>query len=203
MSKRSPETRRPEIVRSLYEAVEKHGLSPPSYDLIAREGGMSRQLVRHYYKDPEQMVVDLCDRLAEIYRDCLMRGIIEARQSGRLDVFLDFFFGMPTPGGVTKPVDETVYDGLLALASSMPRVRERLHGQYSLLQATIAHEVQISNPNLSQRACDELGYLVVALMYGHWKMVGSLGMHESRNRVSREAIDRLIESYVTRYDETS
>lgn len=32
-------------------------------------------------------------------------------------------------------------------------------------------------------------------MYGHWKMVASLGVSEAHNRVSRAAMDRLIRSY--------
>ena len=80
-------------------------------------------------------------------------------------------------------------------------MRDCLKSQYSLLQSTLAHEVQISHPDLPQSACSELGFLVVALMYGHWKMVASLGMSEENNRVSREAIDRLIDSYVARYEE--
>ena len=200
MPKKISEIRRPEIVQAMYDAIAKHGMSPPSYDLIAREGDMSRQLVRHYYKDPEQMAVDLCDHLAATYRDCLMRGIIQADESRRLQVFLDFYFDVLANKGLPKPKDDQVYDGVMALANSSQRVRDNLRGQYSLLQATLAHEVQISHPDLPQKACHELGYLVVALMYGHWKMVASLGIDDAMNRVSREAVDRLIASYVERYE---
>ena len=201
MPRKISEIRKPEIVRALMDAIAKHGMSLPSYDLIAREGDMSRQLVRHYYKDPEQMAVDLCDHLASTYRDCLMRGIIQADASRRLTVFLDFYFGFLAGKGLAKPKDDTVYDGLVAYASQSVRVRDNLRGQYSLLQATLAHEIQISYPTMAQSACRELGFLVVALMYGHWKMVASLGMSEQMNRVSREAIDRLIQSYCERYDD--
>jgi hypothetical protein len=36
-------------------------------------------------------------------------------------------------------------------------------------------------------------------MYGHWKMVATLGFSEDYNRVTREAVDRLIASYVQNY----
>ena len=195
MPKKIADIRRPEIVRAMYDAIAKHGMSPPSYDLIAAEGDMSRQLVRHYYKDPEQMAVDLCGHLADTYRDCLMRGIIQADESRRLSVFLDFYFDFLAERGLPKPKDDEVYDGVMAMAASSSRVREALRGQYDLLQSTLAHEIQISHPDMAPEACRELGYLVVALMYGHWKMVASLGMSPDLNRTSREAIDRLIESY--------
>ena len=203
MPKKISDIRRPEIVRALHDAIQEGGMAPPSYDLIAQKGEMSRQLVRHYYKDPEQMAVDLCDHLAATYRDCLMRGIIQADDSRRLGVFLDFYFDFLAGRGLPKPKDDEVYDGLMAYAARSEKVRENLRGQYTLLQATLAHEVQISYPQLPQAACQELGFLVVALMYGHWKMVASLGMSADYNRVSREALDRLIESYVDRYDTLS
>lgn len=195
------EVRRPEIVWSLYRALQKVGITFPSYDQIAREGDMSRQLVRHYFNDPEEMAVALCDALAATYKDALMRGIIMADESRRLRTFLDFYFDMLAPRGLPKPTDDQVYDALFALAGTCDRVRENLKGQYSLLQMTVAHEVQISHPHLSQRACAELGFLLVALMYGHWKLVATLGFSRDYNRVSRDAMDRLIESYCARYDD--
>ncbi|MGY9050123.1 MAG: hypothetical protein ACKVKF_24600, partial [Rhodobacterales bacterium] len=52
-----------------------------------------------------------------------------------------------------------------------------------------------NDPSLSRSACHEIGYLFVTLIYGHWKMVASLGFSENNNRVAREAVDRLIASY--------
>lgn len=199
MPKKIADIRRPEIVEALHRAIEADGISLPSYDQIARQGDMSRQLIRHYFPDSEEMALALCDALAAAYRDCLMRGIIAADESRRLRVFLDFYFGFLSDKGLPKPADDTVYDALFAMAGKSPAVRANLKDQYTLLQWTIAHEIQISYPDLHQAGCKELGYLLVSLMYGHWKMVATLGFSDDHNRVSREAMDRLIESYVANY----
>ena len=199
MAKKIAEIRRPEIVWALYRAVETQGVSLPSYDQIAREGSMSRQLIRHYFASMDDMATALCDALADAYRDCLMKGIIAADDSRRLSIFLDFYFNFLSEKGLPKPADDVVYDALFALAATNLRVRDNLRGQYELLQMTLAHEVQISFPELHQAGCRELGYLIVIVMYGHWKMVASLGFSTDYNRVSRAALDRLIESYTTRY----
>ena len=193
--------RKPQIVDALYKAIKEGGISLPSYDQIAQAGDMTRQLIRHYYPDSEDLAVALCNRLADSYRDHLMRGILAADQSLRLQTFLDFYFDFLADQGLAKPRDDAVYDALFALANTNKRVKKNLQDQYALLQMTIAHEIQISYPNLPPKACRELGYLLVALMYGHWKMVASLGFSEDHNRVSREAMDRLIESYVNRYQD--
>lgn len=199
MARKIADIRRPEIIQALYTAIEKDGISLPGYDRIAREGDMSRQLIRHYFSNGDDMAVALCDALADAYRDCLMRGIIAADDSRRLSIFLDFYFNFLSDKGLPKPADDTVYDALFALASTNEAVRKNLHDQYSLLQMTLAHEIQISYPELHQSGCRELGYLIVIIMYGHWKMVASLGFSTEYNRISRGSLDRLIASYTANY----
>ena len=196
MARKIADIRRGEIVDALHKAIEKEGISLPGYDQIAREGEMTRQLIRHYFSSSDDMAVALCDALAATYKDCLMRGIIAADESRRLSVFLDFYFGFLSDKGLPKPADDTVYDALFALASTNSDVKRNLHDQYTLLQMTLAHEIQISYPQLDQSDCRELGYLIVIVMYGHWKMVASLGFSDEYNRVSRQSLDRLISSYV-------
>ncbi len=202
MAKKIADIRRPEIVKALYRAIERDGISLPSYDQIAKEGEMSRQLIRHYFASSDDMAVALCDALAAAYKDCLMKGIIAADDSRRLSVFLDFYFNFLSDKGLPKPADDVVYDAMFALASTNPAVRKNLHDQYTLLQMTLAHEIQISYPDLHQNGCRELGYLIVIVMYGHWKMVASLDFSTDYNRVSRDALDRLIASYTANYQST-
>ncbi|MDA4847042.1 TetR/AcrR family transcriptional regulator [Hoeflea poritis] len=196
MAREIGDIRRDEIVEAAYAAVEEHGVQMPSFDHIARAGNMSRQLVRHYFSDPEELADRLCDALAAAYKDCLMKGIIMADDSRRLTVFLDFYFNFLSEKGLPKPADDVVYDAMFALASTSEKIRNNLKAQYTLLQMTLAHEIQISHPELRQSDCAELGYLIVIVMYGHWKMVASLGFDEAYNQVSRLALDRLIASYV-------
>ena len=59
----------------------------------------------------------------------------------------------------------------------------------------LCHEFRVAHPSLSLRACEELSYGFVCIMYGHWKMVASLGVSPAHNRVARCAMDRLILGY--------
>lgn len=194
------DVRKPAIVQAAIRTIGKHGLPIPSYDLIAEEAEMSRQLIRHYFPDPEALMVSVCDGLAASYKEALMQGILKADRTERLPMFLDFYFDFLAGEGLAKPADDQVYDAMFSLAAASEKVRKNLHDQYALLQFTIAHEVQISHPTLSQPACREIGYLFVAIMYGHWKLVATLGFSPDHNAVARSAIDRLIASYRDHYD---
>lgn len=193
--------RKPEIVMATMKAINKNGLSMLSYDQIAQEADMSRQLIRHYFPDPEALMLAVCDALAARYRDLLMQGVLEANALQRLPMFLDFYFNFLKDKGLGKPADDAIYDAMLSLAAGSPAVKNNLKEQYTLVQYTIAHEVQISHPDLSQRACKEIGFLFVSLMYGHWKMVATLGFSEDYNQVTRAALDRIIYSYTASYQD--
>jgi AcrR family transcriptional regulator len=201
MGKPLCDIRRPEIIQAAVKAISENGLPMPSYDTIAQQAGMSRQLIRHYFPEPDTLMVAVCEALAAAHRILLMRGIHQANSAERLPLFLDYYFNLLTKEGIPKPSDTAVYDAVMSLATGSVAVRDRLREHYNILQHTIAHEVQISHPTLNQTACAEIGFLFASLIQGHWKLVATLGFSDSYNRVARQAIDRLIQSYKDHYDD--
>ena len=190
----SNEDTRAKIVQGSFRALQEHGLPHLSYDLIAAEAGVSRQLVRYYFDAPETLMLELCDYLAGLYRQALLHSAAKLDGPQRIEMFLDFYFDLLD--GVPKPQDDRVYDALMSLAAESMPIRDNLRGQYTLLGQVLSHEFQLAYPALEARASDELSYMFVCVMYGHWKMVGSLGVSPDHNRLTRGALERLIRTYV-------
>lgn len=201
MAKKISEIRRPEIIEALQKSILEDGISLPSYDQISKHGEMSRQLIRHYFSGEEEMILALCDALEHEYRECLVKTAIASPDGKRLGVFIDFFFNMLKDRGLPKPADDQIYDAIFSFANTNQAVRDKLLMGYSLVQMTLAHEIQVSYPDLPQSGCKELAYLIIAMMYGHWKMVRTVGFSDSYSRVARDAILRLVESYSDNYIE--
>ncbi len=168
-------------------------MPPVSYDYIAGQAGVTRQSVRYHFPDVDTLMVAVCDRLAEAYRQALIDNASRLEGPGRLEMFLDFYFNMLD--GSPKPADDAVYDAMMSLAAGSEPVRASLRSQYTLLGQIIGHEFRLAHPALSLKAAEELSFLFVSLMYGHWKMVASLGVSSEHNRLTRNAVDRLIRSY--------
>jgi len=171
-------------VRAAFEALKTHGLPSISYDLIAKHGSISRQLVRYHYGNPEDLMVDVLDLMAATYRETMIMGVMQKQGQARVKLFLDFFFDMldDTP----KPADDTVFDAMMSLSVSTPRVKRALRQHYSVLGELLAREFETQYPE----------------MYGHWKMVSSLGFSREHKHITRAAMDRLIESYTKTRPET-
>ena len=181
------------ILDATIASLQRRGLPPLSYDTVAAELGVTRQAVRYHFPDAEALMIAVCDRLADAYRAALVRNAARLEGPRRLDMFLDFYFNLLD--GVPKPRDDAAYDAMMSLATGSDAIRDALRGQYTTLGQVMRHEFEVAHPRLDAQAADELSYLFVCLMYGHWKMVATLGVSAAHNRVTRAAMDRLIRSY--------
>lgn len=193
MAQTDSAARRRQIVEGAFAALQAHGLPHISYDRIAEFAGVTRQLMRYHYPDPDLLMKDVCDLLAARYREALVSTAGKLDGPARLNAFLDYFFDLLD--GTPKPRDDRAYDALMSLSASSATVRGELAGQYRLLGEVLTHEFSLQFPDLTASAAEELSWLFVCLMYGHWKMVASLGYDESHKHVTRAAMDRLIQSY--------
>lgn len=182
-----------QIMLAAATLLTQKGLQTLSFEAVAAEAGLSRQLVRYYYSDLDTLMVDLCDHLGNAYREILVTGVVNVGQVERLNFFLDFFFDLAD--GHPMPDNLEAYDALVAYAVTSERFRERLCGQYKTLGQVVAHELAIAYPELSGSACEELSFLFVSMMHSHWSFVASLGHSREHSRLTRNAIDRLIRSY--------
>ena len=183
-----------QILAGATKLLTRYGIQALSFEAVAKETGLSRQLIRYYFKDLDSLVVALCDFCANTYRDLLVAGIVNIGEVERLDFFLDFFFGLAE--GSPMPDNLEAYDSLLAYAVGSSAVQDRMCDQYRTLGHVIIHELAISYPELDGHACEELAYVFVSLMHAHWSFVATLKYAPDHGRLTRDAIDRLIASYV-------
>lgn len=181
------------IVGGAFDVLMAEGLDHLSYNKVAEAAGTTRQLVRYYFPDPDDLMIALCDQIASVYREALIEGMGDRQGADRIALFLDFYFDLLD--GPRKPRDDQVYDALFSLAARSERVKSNLRQQYTLLGHVISHELRQEFPEIPLPACEQLSFVFVSLMYGHWKMVASLGLSEDHKRITRQAMDRLIDSY--------
>lgn len=195
MNQRAPSPeKKAQILEAAAVLLSKTGLQSLSFENVAKEAGLSRQLLRYYYSDLDVLMADMCDHLAGVYQRMLVAGIVEVREVERLEFFLDFFFDLAD--GHPMPVDLETYDAMVAYSVGSDAVRDRMRSQYQTLGQVITHELAITYPQLKGAACDELSFLFVTMMHAHWSFVASLGYSRQHGRLARRAFERLVQSYL-------
>lgn len=140
-------------------------------------------------------MLEVCDALAAVYREHLIAETSDKVGPDRINTFFDFYFDLID--GTAKPRDDQVYDALFSLAAGSPAIRASLRQQYQLLGQVLSHEIKQVHQSIPLESCEEIAYLMISIMYGHWKMVATLGMNPANKRIARRAIDRLIDTYIS------
>ena len=186
--------RREEILDASYRAIQKFGLSAVSYDLIAEEANTSRQLIRHYYPEAEDLMVDVVQSFTEQYQSLVMENIVSQKATQRLSTLMDFFFNSAT---IQNSPPSSAFDSLFALAASSKRVRAALHTTHQVLADTFATELLMSYPKLDLQTRTEIGFVFVSLQSGNWRLISSLGFDDKYESAARQAMDQIIASYVS------
>lgn len=188
------ERKKIQILKAAANVLTNRGIQRCSFENIADEAGLSRQLVRYYYSDLDILICDLCDYLAGTYREILLAGIVDVGEVGRLKFFLDFFFDLSAD--YPMPINLEAYDGMVAYSVGSNAVRDRMCDRYQTLGEVVMHELVIAHPELSESACKELSFMFVSMMHAHWSFVASLGYSRQHSLLARKAFDRLIASYI-------
>lgn len=186
--------RKAHILKATTKILNEKGLQGLSFESVANEAGLSRQLVRYYFSDLDMLMSELCDYLGNVYREMLVAGIVDIGQVERLRFFLDFLFDLAEEYRI--PANLETYDAMVAYAVGSNQVKERMCTKYKTLGQVIAQELAIAHPELDGPSCEELSFLFVSMMHAHWSFVASLGFSRQHSQVMRNAIDRLIASYI-------
>jgi len=188
------EAQRQLVVEAAANLLREQGPPPLSNKSIADRCGLSRQLVKYYFDEPDELVCKVCDHLADAYRVALANGVEELDGLSRLQFIFDFYFDLVEDN--PKPRDDQSYDAAFAFAAGSEDVKKNLRNQYRLLGQVLQIEIKSQFPDLSLEDCAEASYLFVTIMYGHWKMVASLGLNEDHKLIARRSIDRIIASFM-------
>lgn len=183
-----------QILNAAARLLTKDGVQAFSFENVAYEADLSRQLVRYYYSSLDDLITDLCEHLGNVYQNILTTGIVEVKQVGRLKFFLDFFFGVAE--GYPMPDTLEAYDAMVAYSVGSPKLKNQMCERYYTLGRVVIHELQVAYPQLKVAACEEISFMFVSMMHAHWSFVASLGYSHEHSRLARRAIDRLIDSYL-------
>lgn len=182
------------ILMAATTLLTRHGVQALSFERLAEEAGLSRQLVRYYFKDLDTLIVALSDHLAARYRDALIAGIVKVNRGERLEFCLDFFFDLAE--GHPMPDSLEAYDALFAWSVGSKALRRKMCDQYKTLGDVIIHELAIAHPEMDRPTCEEISFICVSMIHAHWSFVASLGHSRQHGLLARRAVGRLIASYI-------
>lgn len=162
MPRKIADIRREEIVDALRTVIAREGLNVPSYDTIATEGGMSRQLVRHYYRIPEDIAADLGGTLSTELRRLVSAAYEAKPDEPKTNVLLDTLFSW-NEADVGEPSERNALEcALHAMGQRSGKVRDNFAEHLDLMRRMVS-DAMAADGNTA-KANGQVADAVVALM---------------------------------------
>lgn len=178
-------------------AFNKHGVAMVSYDLIAEESHMSRQLVRHYFPNAQTLMLAVCDQLSRQITVALESQADHADPMMKLNALLDVFFGNDLDFPLQFLCIEPARNALISMAPGNEEVRERLAQGQEVLRRALQSHIVAAYPTLQKDTAYDISYVFITMIHGHWRTSTFLGKSQSHMWNVRDAMDRLIQSHVS------
>lgn len=192
MPRRVAEERRAGILAAVAETLQEEGLPFPSYDRVADHAALSRQLVRHYFPDPEELMVTTCRSVSAAY----LAGIALHMEGAAPEAGLERLIDLCLIGGGEEVPPPVALESLIALTRGSVALRGALQKEIQALEAVFAAELARSHPALAEEGRQELAHLLVSHLLGHWTMTRTLALRPAEIGAARAAMRGIVAAYV-------
>jgi len=132
------EIRKPEILENYYQVLIEEGFEGASIGKIAGRMGIHPSLIIHYFKNKENMTIELVDLLIEKYEAPEFMNFDHIPDpSKRFGAFMDTLFSFDW----SRTVDPGVHFGFYYLSFRTPRVRERFEAMFRRFRDYLVREL--------------------------------------------------------------
>lgn len=157
--------RKPEILESYYQVMIQEGLEGTSISKIAKQLDIHPSLIIHYFKNKENMKLELVDLLIEKYKspDMIDFDHIEDDEE-RFDALMTMLFSFQW----SRTVDPSVHFGFYYLSLRNEKILERFRMMFKWLRDYLAEQLADFNAKGVIRVQDatKAADYIVTLMEG-------------------------------------
>ncbi len=185
--------RRAQILDALRRCISKHGLQNSPIKTIAKEAGVQPSILYHYFKDRDDMIEELVEKLVDdlMHSYSAQMGEYEDPEK-RFEKGLEFLFS-PEMNNTEPP---GFYYSCIVEAQRNPRVQKSMTRLFRRYRAAVLRLLTETGKTagLSSKEAHDLASMLVAIQDGV-----SLQKHIDDKNISLERMHRLTKNFVRLY----
>ncbi|MCK5104801.1 MAG: TetR/AcrR family transcriptional regulator [Cyclobacteriaceae bacterium] len=139
--RKNAELRKPEILEHFYQVIIQEGIEGASMAKIAHSMNIHTSLIFHYFKNKENILLELAEYIQQKYDPPYVREQINTIKDPerRFDVFFDTMFSEAD----VKTVNPRVFYAFYYLSYRNPKIRERFVHMFTKHRDWIIQELEI------------------------------------------------------------
>lgn len=181
--------RHEDILNAFEDCIVMHGLQASSLEKIAEQGNFSRNTIRHYIGNRDDLIAALVERLIQRYNNSYGNLFSMLPREDRLRVLLDWLFGYT----IDHNKDIVLFNELFAASSHDASIKQHLLKLHQNWEDGLVEEFKFAFPKAKRAQICEAAYAILCLNFADTSMMG-LGFDSNRRKAARKAADSIIET---------
>jgi len=190
--KKLVDQRQIEILDAFERCLLQSGLEECTLERVAQEAGKSRNIIRHYIGNRDDLIAAFVERILLRIKQ-VAADILENTPKQRLiPNVLNFLF---EERKVDSPPDlgERMLGGMWRIREQSPLTQQALLNFYKEFEKILTEGLSHLYPNVPVKKCQEVAYSIICLAETNW-VLGSVGVDISHTRMVRRSAEYLLQT---------
>lgn len=185
------EQRHEDILEAFERCLIKYGLDESTLERVAQEAGKSRNIIRHYIGNREDLVAAFVERVLSRIKQVSEEILANTPKQKLIPKVLDFLF--EERSAVSPPdLGERMLGGMWHIREQNPKVQQALLNFYQEFEKILTEGLSRLYPDVSAKKCQEVSYSIICLAETNW-VLGSVGVDVSHTRMARRSAEYLLQ----------
>lgn len=190
--KKLVDQRQIEILDAFERCLLQYGLEECTLERVAQEAGKSRNIIRHYIGNRDDLIAAFVERILLRIKQ-VAADILENTPKQRLiPNVLNFLF---EERKVDSPPDlgERMLGGMWRIREQSPLTQQALLNFYKEFEKILTEGLSHLYPNVPVKKCQEVAYSIICLAETNW-VLGSVGVDISHTRMVLRSAEYLLQT---------
>lgn len=184
--------RQQDILDAFEQSLLKYGLEASTLERVAQTAGKSRNIIRHYIGNRDELLVAYMERVLNRAQTTAVQLLASTSKQRLIANVLDFLFWERS--ATDEPdLGDRMLGGLWRIREQSPRLQKALLDFYLAFEKILAEGLAQLYPTATSGQCHTVAYSIICLAETNW-VLGGAGLDKAHTRMVRRSAEALLRS---------
>jgi AcrR family transcriptional regulator len=190
--KKLVDQRQVDILDAFERCLLKFGLEECTLERVAQEAGKSRNIIRHYIGNRDELIAAFVERVLVRIKEGAANMLANTPKPRLIPEVLDFLFWERSTDDAPD-LGDRMLGGMWRIREQNPRTQQALLNFYREFEKILTEGLTHLYPKVSVKKCQEIAYSIICLAETNW-VLGGVGVDKSHTRMARRSAEYLLQS---------
>ena len=190
--KKLVDQRQVDILDAFERCLLKYGLEECTLERVAQEAGKSRNIIRHYIGNRDDLIAAFVERILIRIKQVAADILENTPKQKLIPNVLNFLFE-ERKADAPPDLGERMLGGMWRIREQSPLTQQALLNFYKEFEKILTEGLTRLYPNVPAKKCQEVAYSIICLAETNW-VLGTVGVDNSHTRMVRRSAEYLLQT---------